>query len=463
MSIFLNKTDEIKNLINERKLKICVGGVGTVGLPLATHLAKAGFAVIAYDINEERVNQINNGGVEFEYQSQLKEAVTNGKLLATTNAKSAMSESDVIFLCVPTPLDGQNKIDLSKLFSITERVIENFNKGKVVVVESSVTIGTTRKIGKMIEEKTGFKTGQDFGLVYCPERYNPTLSREVHPKVVYDSKDNIYSFTFEKTGRVIGSSDEKSMLIGKLIYSQIISSDITEVPSPEHAEATKLLENIFRDTNIALVNELSIIFQKLGLDIFKVIDAAKSKQFAFLPHYPGVGVGGECIPVDTHYVIGQAEEIGLEPKLLKTVREINNSMPDYTVSLLEQALREKGKSILGSNISILGLAYKKNIRDARLTPARDIAKILQDKGAEVKVCDPLMEGVNTGFDLIPISNAFQNSDGLILVTDHDVFKKIDLKSEFQNMRTPIIIDGRNFFNRELVESLGFLYKGIGKP
>lgn len=453
--------------IEKNDLQICVIGTGTVGLPLATYLANSGFQVIGLDKDQDRVNQINSANVRFEYPELLKEVVLKKKTLrATQNPKDALKNVEVVFVCVPTPLNTENEIDISNLINVSERIATYIKPGMLMIVESSVSIGTTRVMGKIIENTNDIKIGTDIGLAYCPERYNPSLPLgDKIPKIIYNDKPTgIKNLTLNEIARVVGGVDEKSTVLTKAIYSKIIQADIAEVSSIEAAEATKLTENIFRDVNIALVNELSKVYSKFGLNIFEIIDAAKTKPFAFLPHYPGAGVGGECIPVDTWYLIKQAEKVGINTKLLKLAREVNDSMPFYMIDLLEDELKKCNKQIRESKISILGLGYKKNLHDIRLSPTFSIIEILKSKGAKFVVCDPLIiDHQKYPFDIVPISDAFVNSDAILLVTDHDIFSTLNLDKIKQEMNTPIVIDGRNFFNGNDVSSLGFFYRAIGKP
>jgi len=453
--------------IQKNELQICVVGVGTVGLPLATFLANSGLQVTGLDKSQERIDQINSGNVRFEYAELLKVVVLKKKTLhATQNPKDALKNADVVFVCVPTPLNDENELDISNLINVSERISDFMKPGMLVIVESSVSIGTTRTMGKIIENITKLKIGSDIGLAYCPERYNPSLPvGDDMPKIIYNDKPSgIKKLTLNEISRVVGGIDEKSSILAKALYSKIIQATITEVSSIEVAEATKLTENIFRDVNIALVNELAKVYSKFGLNIFEIIDAAKTKPFAFLPHYPGAGVGGECIPVDTWYLIKQAEKVGIDTKLLKLAREVNDSMPSYMVDLLQEELRKHNKKLASSKISILGLAYKKNIHDVRLSITFSLVQILKSKEAKFVVCDPLIKNYkNESFDQVPISEAFLDSDAILLVTDHDIFLTLDLEKIKRDMNTPIVIDGRNFFNTDKMTSLGFSYRAIGKP
>jgi nucleotide sugar dehydrogenase len=280
---------------------------------LATFLANVGFQVTGLDINQKRVDEINSAKVVYEYTDILEDVVLKRKRLhATINPKEALDKIEALFVCVPTPLNTKKEMDISNLLDAVNRISPHLVKGMTLIFESSVAIGTTKEISKTIEGLCGLKFGIDLGLAYCPERYNPTPMKKQTPDTDYTISAKGESFTVDRINRVVGGIDEKSTKITKTIYSQFIKTDITELSSIEAAEATKLLENIFRDVNIALVNELAKIYPKFGLNIFEIINAARSKPFAFMPHYPGAGVGGECIPVDTWYLISQAEKLGID-------------------------------------------------------------------------------------------------------------------------------------------------------
>ncbi len=461
--MYFETNDDIKKRITESDVKICVIGVGTIGLPLATFLAKKGFKVNGLDISQERVDQINNATVIYEYRDMLREVTNDHNLIATTDPKIALDNVEVIFVCVPTPLNKNNEMDIVNLNDVAKRISPFLKEGMVLIFESSVAIGTTKQISNTIESMTEFKFGHDLGLAYCPERYNPTPMK----KQTQDTEFNIHSqgenFTVDKISRVVGGIDEKSTEIAQLFYSQFITTGVTKLSSIEAAEATKLLENIFRDVNIALVNELAKIFPKFGLDVFEIINAAKTKPFAFMPHFPGAGVGGECIPVDTWYLISQAQELGIDTKLMKVARSVNDSMPEHVISILEEELNKIGKELGSSQVTILGLCYKKNIPDVRLSPTFPLIEKLTTKNVNTIVCDPVYEKINSPVKLTPISDSFKNSDAILLITDHDDFQNLDFETISNEMNTKILIDGRNFFNHENLTKFGFTYRAIGKP
>ena len=461
--MYYQNLDKIKSRIANFDVKICVIGVGTIGLPLATFLAKKGFKVNGLDISQNRVDQINNGTVIYEYQDILKEVRENQNLFATTDPETALDNVEVIFVCVPTPLNKNNEMDIINLKNVAQRISPFLKKGMVLIFESSVAIGTTTQISKTIESMTNLHFGEDLGLAYCPERYNPTpMKKEIQDKE-FDIHSRGENFTVDKISRVVGGIDDKSAEIAQMFYSQFITTGVIKLSSIEAAEATKLLENIFRDVNIALVNELAQIFPKFGLDVFEIINAAKTKPFAFMPHFPGAGVGGECIPVDTWYLISQAQELGIDTKLMKVARTVNDSMPNYVVTMLEDEFNKIGKKLESSQITILGLCYKKNIPDIRLSPTFPLLEKLTSLNVNTIICDPVYEKINSPVKLTPLDESFKNSDAILLITDHDDFKNLNFEKIGNDMNTKIIIDGRNFFNEYDVTNFGFSYSAIGKP
>jgi len=461
--LYFQEIEDIENRIDNKDITVCVIGVGTIGLPLATFLAHKGFIVRGLDVSSKRVEQINSGTVIYEYQDMLKEVTNNKKLKATVNPEEALQNVEVIFVCVPTPLNSNNEMDISNLYDVSKRIAPYLKKGMMLIFESSVAIGTTKQVSENIEGMTNLRFGKELGLAYCPERYNPTPMKKDKQDPEFNTQARGESFSVDKISRVVGGIDEKSTKIAKLFYSEFITTEVSELSSIEAAEATKLLENIFRDVNIALVNELAKIYPKFGLDVFEIIDAAKTKPFAYMPHYPGAGVGGECIPVDTWYLISQAEKLGIDSKLMKTARMVNDSMPEHVIELLEDELKKINKKIDSSKVTILGLCYKKNIPDIRLSPTFPLLEKLATKNAETIISDPVYEGIKSPINLTPMSESFKGSDVIILMTDHDDFAKIDFAKIKNEMRSHIVIDGRNLFKDNELKKLGFSYRVVGKP
>jgi nucleotide sugar dehydrogenase len=451
--------------ISKKEINVCVVGVGTIGLPLATFLAKSGFHVTGLDISQKRVDIINEGKVVYEYTNILEELVAEKKLIATTDVEDALRNCEIIFVCVPTPLNKNNEMDIKNLVNVGERISPFLKSGMLLVFESSVALGTTSEVSKQIEKLTNLKFGKELGLSYCPERYNPTPQVKSSPDQEFNTFSKGITFPLDKISRVVGGIDDKSTSLTQCIYQQFITTSVTKLSSIEAAEATKLVENIFRDVNIALANEFAKVFPKFNLDVFEIIDAAKTKPFAFMPHYPGAGVGGECIPVDTWYLISQAEKLGIKTDLMRVARKINDSMPEHMIEILESELRKNKKELSNAKVSILGLCYKKNIPDIRLSPALEIISILKEKTVGFAVCDPLYEEQKTGIEIkfSSIENVFDDSDAILLITDHDLFKELDFEKIKNKMNIPLVIDGRNFFSKLKLDRLGFIYRAIGKP
>ncbi|MBU1197734.1 nucleotide sugar dehydrogenase [Candidatus Micrarchaeota archaeon] len=452
--------------MREHSVGVSVVGIGTIGLPTAIHIAHAGFPTIGIDVNRERVKKLNGNVLESEYPQMLRPLVSSGTIKATTDFSEAIPHSKIIVVCVPTPVGDDREINLSFLQRAARELAPHLTKGSLVVLESSITIGTTRSFGKLIEEKSGLRIGSDWGLAYCPERYNPGLPTETHAHVIYDKKTSALMMTLDQIPRVVGGVDEKSLKLARLFYSEFILAGVTPVADIETAEASKLMENIFRDVNIALVNEFAVIFSKLGLDTYDVIQAAETKPFAFLPHFPGL-VGGECIPVDTWYLIKQAEKMGVDTKMMRVTREVNDGVADYFVSLLQKAFEERNVPINESKVCIMGIAYKKNIPDARVSLSNTIAQKVRNLGVQVVLCDPVIRQATGQTTDIRVDGCLdteiRQSDAVILATDHDIFRSISLADLKRVMRTPILLDARNFYDQREAIAAGFYYRGLGKP
>jgi nucleotide sugar dehydrogenase len=465
MKIYDADIEDVRWRTRRREVTLSMIGLGTVGLPMVTLFAMNGFKVIGFDVNHDRVRSVNSGNVTFEYQDELPRIVKHGLLRATNSPEEAVRQSDVVIISVPTPLNTERDADLSYVQKATEVTALSLEKGHLVVYESTVPIGTVRRMAHDLEALSNLKCAVDFGVASCPERYDPSLVREVHPKVTYDGVPTTSAgLTVDKIPRVVGGVDLKSTAIAAELYSAVISAGVFQVTSPEVAEASKMVENIFRNVNIALINELALVLSAHGLDTFEVVEAAKTKPFAFMAHYPGPGVGGECIPVVPWYLVRAAERMGIDPRLTRTSLDINQGMSEHTVMLIKEALKQAGKDIHGSRICILGLAYKKNVNDTRLSPAYRLADLLNNLNCDVRACDPFVQDTSEKFRQVLLEEAFDQVDAVVLVTDHDVFKSIDLAKLRSQMRPPpVIVDGRNFFDAQLCRQNGFIYRGIGKP
>ena len=419
---------------------VAVIGLGYVGLPLACLCAKKGYSVIGIDINKDKINKINNGQspINDEY---VKENFLHNKIKATDDF-SEIKNAKYVIVCVPTPVNEKHLPDLSYVREASKSISENLQKNHIVIIESTVYPGTTEEIVLSILESSGLKAGEDFFLAHCPERIDPGNKK----------------WTIEKIPRVVGGINNKSTEKAAELYGKIIEAEIVEVKSSKEAEATKIMENTFRDVNIAFINEMAKSFDKAGIDIMDVIKGASTKPFAFMPHYPGAGVGGHCISVDPYYLIDRAKNYNFNHEFLKLARKINNSMPEYTVELLEDELKKLGENIKNAKIGILGLAYKANVDDTRKSPAFEIIKLLKEKGALVTVYDPYLPQKSAVSSLQELLN---NADYLVLVTNHKEFKEMELNLLKEN-NIKIVIDGRNCLDKEQIIKLGIKYKGIGR-
>tara|TARA_Y100000310_G_C20681751_1_gene816394 strand:- start:1580 stop:2848 length:1269 start_codon:yes stop_codon:yes gene_type:complete len=413
-------------------MKVAIIGLGYVGLPVACICALK-HEVVGADIDKEKIDLLKEGKcpTKDDYLENQFNKIKS-KLEVTSDLKEAVKDVEVVIICVPTPIDNNHKPNLTALKSATTSVSEAMKENTLVIIESTIFPGTTEEVVKPILDESGKK----ILLAHCPERIDPGNK----------------NFTIENLPRVVGGIDKESSLKAYEFYEKIINAPIREVSSVKAAEATKIMENTFRDINIAFVNEMAKSFDKAGIDIMEVINAAGTK-FSFMAHYPGVGVGGHCIPVDPYYLIEKAKQSGFNHEFLKLARNINESMPNYTVELLEKELGE----LKGVKIGVLGRAYKANVDDIRESPALKVIEILTEKGADISIFDPYVKKEG---DVKDLNELLENSDYIILVTDHKEFKNMDIK-KLQG-RIKIVIDGRNCLDKEEIKSLGIKYRGIGR-
>ena len=410
-------------------------GLGYVGLPLVKTFLNAGFQVIGFDVDMKKVSSLNKAMSYMKHVTggDLKPFIREKKFEATSDFKH-LSKVDVIIICVPTPLDAHKNPDLSFVLNTAQVVAENLRRGQLVVLESTTYPGTTEEEMLPILEATGLKVGKDFYLAYSPERENPG--------------DEV--FTTARIPKVVGGVTPSCRKIAKALYDQIVVSTIP-VSAPRVAEATKLLENIFRSVNIALVNELKIIFERMDIDVWEVIQAASTKPFGFTPFFPGPGYGGHCIPVDPFYLTWKAKEVDYSTKFIELAGEINTMMPYFVVSKTIEALNEKGQSVKGAKILILGVAYKKDVDDQRESPSLKIISLLQEKGAKISYNDPYVPESKghrdyPGLDLksVPLSEkALKKANVVIIATDHSVY---DYDWIVKN--ASLVIDTRNAVKRK---------------
>lgn len=422
--------------------KVCVIGAGYIGLPTSALLADAGYDVIATDTNQKIVESINRGESHVSepgVPELVKKVVASGKLKATTNVISACKESDVMIIIVPTPMKGKEP-DLSFIAKAAEFVSQGLERGNLVILESTVYPGTTENFLAPILEKSGLKAGKDFYLAYSPERAMPT-------RTLHEMRTN---------ARVIGGITKECAEKAKKLYSRITSGEITIVDGPTKAELIKLVENVYRDVNIALANELALFCEKLGINVHEIISVANKHPRVHI-HVPGSGVGGHCIPKDPYFIINKARELGFSARLLESARTINEEMPEHMIKLIKEGFGELGQSVAGKRVSVLGLAYKGDTDDTRGTPSEYLIKRLKELGAKVVVEDPYVK--QKEFRQVSLQEALR-SDCLAIMTNHSEYHKINL-SELSKNGLKLIVDGRNVFNKEEVTNSGILYKGVG--
>jgi UDP-N-acetyl-D-glucosamine dehydrogenase len=418
------KNGSLTELIKTRKGVICVIGLGYVGLPLVTEFAKAGFFIWGIDDNPDKVDLVNKGVNYILKQEEelLKDLVKKGKIKATTDY-SVIGGSDIIIICVPTPLTKNQLPDISYVEAVSVEAGKNLRPGQLIVLESTTYPGTTEEVLKPLFDRTGLKAGKDYFLAFSPERVDP------------GNKD----FFTGNTAKIIGGITPKCSAYTKLLYEQIIEG-VYAASSPPEAEMTKLLENLFRCVNIALVNELAMLSKRMGINIWEVIDLASTKPYGFMPFYPGPGLGGHCIPIDPFYLTWKAREYDFHTKFIELAGEINLAMPYHVVHILQDALSGRNISLNNSKILVLGVAYKKDIDDPRESPALKIFELLEKKGAKVSYNDDHIRKIK-------INGKMRNSvklkdiekyDCVVITADHSYYNFKDIVD-----RSKLVIDTRN--------------------
>lgn len=422
------------------KNKVTVIGLGYVGLPLLCCIAKnRSFKVCGFDLDKAKISKIQRKICPID---DAETANLLKKVPVTSSCEpEIVAGSEFVIICVPTPVKNINIPDLRPVISAAETVGKYLEKGQKVILESTVNPGVCEEIILPILKKTGLKGGRDFELSHCPERINPG-----------DKKWNV-----ENIPRNIGSLTKAGNKIVADFYRSFIKAEVNEVSCLKVAESSKIIENTFRDINIAYVNELAKSFDVMGIDLLEVIKAASNKPFAFMPHYPGCGVGGHCIPVDPYYLIKKAKDLGFDHGFLRKAREVNNSMPHYAVELLELKLKEAGSSISKAKIGLLGLSYKANIGDLRESPSLKIQNILKSKNASFKAFDPFISHMS---HVKSLEELFEWADSILVATGHQMFVKIP-SSFFKKHKIKVVVDGKNCLNKKALVSAGLLYKGIG--
>ena len=446
---------EISNYLKSNEIKVCVIGIGRIGLPTALSFAHAGFQTIGVDINTELVKMVNSGNYplkdEPRFDKIFDNVIRNKKISATTEIAEVIPKCNLIILSLPTPMDKNNVPNYSALNSVAKSLNKLLSKGSIVIVESTIEPGfVENELISIIEgNDRKLKAGEDFSIAACPETANPG-------QIFHD---------FTVVPRLVGAIDDKTAKIVSAIYKQVFGAEIIVLSDCKTANAAKLTANVFRDINIAFVNELAILFEHLGIDIMKVLETC-DKKYNFETHYPGAGVGGPCLPVNSYQILNSAR--GMENnsllRIIRAAREINESMPYHVVELLANALKEVGKSVKGSTITILGVTYKPDVKDIQLAPAEAIIRRLTQLQSTIKIYDPYYKSTDvfshkTENTLI---DAITNSDAAIIVTAHNEFRKIDPSLFASKMKTPVIVDARGIVDVHAAKKAGLIFRGIGR-
>jgi UDP-N-acetyl-D-glucosamine dehydrogenase len=416
--------NKLLKLIKSKKAKICVLGLGYVGLPIAMEFAKKGFFVYGFDTKKSRIDKLEKG-ISYIDDISGKDIKAILNRFRPVNSAEILDSSDIIIICVPTPLRLNKTPDMSFILNATRSVARHMRPGQLIVLESTTYPGTTRDIMLPVLKKKGLIPDEDFFLAFSPERIDPGNKK----------------YTFSNIPKITGGTSALSGRLAKTLYSMVIE-DVVEVSTAESAEMVKLLENTFRNVNIALVNEFAMLCDKLNIDIWEVIEAAKTKPFGFMPFYPGPGIGGHCLPCDPMYLSWKAKKIGFKTSMINLASKTNISMPSFVVEKIKKLIGKH--SLESSRILILGVTYKKDIKDLRESPALDIIKLLQRQGASVSYSDPHIpyldiEDISLRSEKM-IPKALKKHDIVVLITDHS---KFDYKTIARHARC--ILDTRNAF------------------
>ncbi|HEX7588092.1 MAG TPA: nucleotide sugar dehydrogenase, partial [Anaerolineae bacterium] len=426
----------LEEKIARKTARVCVIGLGYVGLPLAVELAREGFPVVGLDLDLKKIAALTKG---VSYIPDVKSAdvkrLVRQKKFTPTADYDTLRAVDVIFICVPTPFDRMKAPDLQPVISATQSIAPRLRAGQMVILQSTTYPGTTEEVCLPILETSGLRAGKDFHLAFSPERIDPGATSS-------------QGWNVKNTPKVLGGLTPRCTKLAKALLVHL-TPNVYVVSSPRAAEMTKLLENIFRSVNIALVNELALLSGRMGIDIWEVIDAAKTKPFGFMPFYPGAGVGGHCIPVDPYYLSWKAREYDFYTKFIELAAETNQGMPFHVLKLTEELLNHRRKSLKGARVLVLGVAFKRNVDDARNSPAERVIELLLGHGARVRYHDPYVPEFHVGGDVfqrdktvlksIPLTRtALAQSDVVVIVTGHG---KVNYRLVVAN--APLIVDTAN--------------------
>jgi UDP-N-acetyl-D-glucosamine dehydrogenase len=430
--------------IRDSNAVVGIVGLGYVGLPLAMAFAEK-FRVIGYDLDPSTISTLQKGRSHIQDVPDAEVSERVGKSLLPTSNPGDLVMCDFIIICVPTPLSEDRIPDLSYIKSACITIAGILRKNQFIILESTTYPGTTEEVVVPILEESGLCAAKDFGVAYSPERIDPGNKH----------------FTIRQIPKVVGGINETCTEISAALYGTIIQ-EIVRVRDTKTAESVKMFENIFRNVNIALVNEMSLIFERMRIDTWDVIDAAATKPYGFMPFYPGPGVGGHCIPLDPFYMSYKAKKFGFIPRFIETSAEINEFMKVHVINLAESGLARAGMRIYGAKIAIMGLAYKRNINDPRESPAIKIIEEFANLGANIRVYDPFISSLATKHGIFTSKGSIEETltgvDCAVFLVDHDVFREISLETAKNLMTSPVIVDTKNLFE----DNEGVIYLGIGK-
>ena len=447
----MNNLGDVKKSLNLRTLQVCVVGIGRIGLPTALSFAKSGLQTIGVDINENLVNTINSGVFPLKdepgYEEIFNDVIKNKMFSATTKIEDAIPNSDLILLSLPTPMDKNNVPDYSALRDSASKLSKFLSPNSLIIVESTVEPGFIEdEMVPIISKSDQLKIGENFFIGVCPENANPG-------EILHD---------FTNLPRLVGSINKQTTEIITFIYDFVFAVELVIMPDCKTANAVKLTTNVFRDINIAFINELSLMFEKLGIDTLKVLEAAK-KKYNFQIHYPGAGVGGPCLPINSYQLLNAARRSGVNLSMIEYSRQINEKMPEHVIKLTLDAFKECKKPIQNNDILILGVSYKPDVKDIQLTPAKHIIKKLQDLGANIHIYDPYFSssqvfGINVEENLDAV---ISKVDASIIITAHKEFRNISLPV-FNKMKSPILVDTRGIIDPMDAKQAKLIFRGLGR-
>ena len=449
--INMNNIEDVLESINSKSLKVCVVGIGRIGLPTALSFAKSGLKTIGVDINENLIKTINSGNFPLKdepgYDEIFEDVIKNKSFSVTSKIEDAVPNSDLVVLSLPTPMDENNIPDYSALRNVATKLSTLLSPNSLVIVESTIEPGFIEdEMVSIISNSDKLIIEKNFFIGVCPENANPG-------EILHD---------FTSLPRLVGGINTNIAKIIQLIYKYVFSVDLIQMENCKTANAVKLTTNVFRDINIAFVSELALMFEKLGIDTMKVLEAAKAK-YNFQVHYPGAGVGGPCLPINSYQLLNTARRTGVKLSIIESGRLINETMPDHVIKLTLDAFNECKIPVEKSNILIMGISYKPNVKDVQLSPAKDIIEKFQNLGCIVHIYDPFFK--STDIFGIKVEDNFENilpeMDAVVIVTGHDEFKKIEITS-FTKIKSKILIDSRGIIDPVNIKNKNLIFRGLGR-